>query len=62
MGCREACPCRGELGRSELVAVDPGAGEVETALAVGVREVRDPVVAHAVGEGEQVLELLGATD
>ena len=45
------------ISAGKLVAVDPGAGEVETALVVGVREVRDAVVAHATGEGEQVLDL-----
>jgi hypothetical protein len=58
---REASPGGGELGWGELVTIDPGAGQVETALAVGVREVRDAVVAHTVGEGEQVLELMGAS-
>jgi hypothetical protein len=35
MCSREALSGGGELGWGELVAVDPGAGEVETALAVG---------------------------
>ena len=54
---REARPCGCKLCRGELVAIDPGPGQVETALVVGVGEVRDAVVAHAMGEGEQVPDL-----
>jgi hypothetical protein len=57
---RETGPGRSYLCGGKLVTVDPGAGEVETALVVGVREVRDAMAADATGEGEQVPDLLRA--
>ncbi|HTT89029.1 MAG TPA: hypothetical protein VMF65_05695 [Acidimicrobiales bacterium] len=41
------------------MTVDPRSGEVETALAVRAREVRDAVAAQTASEGQQVADLLG---